>query len=503
MQVQKKVDRQIPISVLRSNDVQEQIVLNEVELILNQDPMADLDFTPITSLTLASKAWVLRARVGTKIKLKTYRTGCLFKCLLFDTSGEVELIFYNDLCNKFFELVQEGHIFIVTNADVQQASKYNNSGNSIELKVSHKTKLNQETKQIIGFPSYIKPQSRLKIALNQQESDKKPQIVHGIVLHIGETEFIVKKDGTKEKIRTILIGDEFLDSVEVKLWGDVAGADLIDLHEAIVLTNVKKCEYLGVTRLQNSGMTKILQCCAASSQSIIDLSSQDGIDLTDYNNLSQNTQKPQYKHQTIHEILQQSAELIEQPNKKLYIETKGIIAGFSDNVVREACPTSGCYQTVKMGLFEQKECSIHGELSAHASSILKYSATVKMQEGDESIWVSLYSDDIGQAIFKRSAQQLFDLQNIVDRHAPLKSYLSTRNGSSYIFRVCAQTSTYNGIEKVSYKMTSVEERPEDQPALQKRQEQQEFDDTVTDLESHYWRPSRQIIDQATISSSSN
>ena len=79
--------------------------------------------------------------------------------------------------------------------------------------------------------------------MNQQESDKKPLIVHGIVLHIGETEFIVKKDGTKEKIRTILIGDEFLDSVEVKLWGDVAGADLIDLHEAIVLTNVKKCEY--------------------------------------------------------------------------------------------------------------------------------------------------------------------------------------------------------------------------------------------------------------------
>ena len=52
-------------------------------------------------------------------------------------------------------------------------------------------------------------------------------------------------------------------------------------------------------------------------------------------------------------------------------------------------------------------------------------------------------------------------------------------------------------------MTSVEELPEDQPALQKRQEQQQFDDTVTDLEPHYWRPSKQIINHATISSSSN
>ena len=94
--------------------------------------------------------------------------------------------------------------------------------------------------------------------MNQPESDKKPQIVHGIVIQIGETEFIVKKDGTEAKKRTILIGDEFLDSVEVTLWGDVDGADLIDLHEAIVLTSVKKSEYLGVTRLQNSGMTKIL-----------------------------------------------------------------------------------------------------------------------------------------------------------------------------------------------------------------------------------------------------
>ena len=112
-------------------------------MIHDQDPMADLDFTPITSLTLASKAWVLRARVGTKSKLITYPKGCLFKCLLLDMSGEVELIFYNDLCNKFFELVQEGHIYIVTKADVQQASKYNNSRNSIELKVSHKTELIQ------------------------------------------------------------------------------------------------------------------------------------------------------------------------------------------------------------------------------------------------------------------------------------------------------------------------------------------------------------------------
>ena len=90
-----------------------------------------------------------------------------------------------------------------------------------------------------------------------------------------------------------------------------------------------------------------------------------------------------------------------------------------------------------MGLSQQIECSTHGKLSAHASPILKYSTRVEMQQGDQSIWVSIFSDDISQVIFKRSAQQLYDFQNIVDQHAPLKSYLSTRNGSSYLFRVCA------------------------------------------------------------------
>ena len=107
----------------------------------DQDPMTDLDFTPITSLTMDSRGWVLRAQVAAKSDPKTYPKGCMFKCLLIDTSGEVELIFYDNLCNKFFKLVQEGHIFIVTNAVVQKSSEYNNSRNSIELKVSYKTEL--------------------------------------------------------------------------------------------------------------------------------------------------------------------------------------------------------------------------------------------------------------------------------------------------------------------------------------------------------------------------
>ena len=80
--------------------------------------MADLDFTPISSLTLSSRSYMLRARVANKGKLITYPKGCMFKCLLFDRSGSIELVFYNDLCNKFFEQVENEQVYIVSKADI-------------------------------------------------------------------------------------------------------------------------------------------------------------------------------------------------------------------------------------------------------------------------------------------------------------------------------------------------------------------------------------------------
>lgn len=67
--------------------------------------------------------------------------GKVFSIVLLDETKSIQIVFYNEFVDKYYNLVEEGQMYSVSGALVKTAGKFNNTNNTIELNVSSKTEI--------------------------------------------------------------------------------------------------------------------------------------------------------------------------------------------------------------------------------------------------------------------------------------------------------------------------------------------------------------------------
>jgi hypothetical protein len=100
----------------------------------------------IESLNPYDDKWVIKARVTSKSDIKTWHNkngeGKLFSVNLLDESGEIKATGFNEQCDMFYELFQEGEVYYIESCKTTMAKKqFSNLNNIYELVFENKSKV--------------------------------------------------------------------------------------------------------------------------------------------------------------------------------------------------------------------------------------------------------------------------------------------------------------------------------------------------------------------------
>lgn len=501
------VDRKIPRETLKKYKVQEEIVVNRANTVLQQatnQSHSELYFTPISQISLASKSWVVRARIGYKTRIMTYPKGCMFKCLIFDASGQAELLFYSDLCNKYFESIAEDKIYIISNADPIQACKYNTSGNSIELKMTHRSEIIEDVRKDQDIPLYPTPAPSLKVASDRSVPSNVLQTVQGVVIDVTEKESLTTKTGNTTYKQLITLADENLDCIHCLLWGDVEGMDQVSKFEVIVLQNVKKSEYMGSVKLSSDFKTRIRKAVNISSglQEFARQVRSTQV-LPKFLNLSESVEKMK-EITNLHDVFELSKQITQENNKKLYFISEARVIEFGETITRKACPHPNCFESVKWEVFKNYECPIHGELLKGLEPIHRFAARIVFKDDSGILYTMCFSDSVGMTIYGRSAEEIAHLADIDREHHALQHHLSTRKGKIFRVGLYCQMNTYQDKSSVNIKLTSAEEIMSSSKCseqyLAKRsraKEEEEMNELIEENDDLESTPIKQVMEQQT------
>ncbi len=136
--------------------------LKKVGTIVNQEQNQDR-YTPINQLTQYDKTFCIKGGVIRKSDKRIFKKkngeGSVFHMVIGDGTKAIQIIFFNDLATKYFDLVQEGKMISVTDGSIKVANKYNQTDNRIEIVAHGKTEvrlLNEKMDQSKRYYNFIK-----------------------------------------------------------------------------------------------------------------------------------------------------------------------------------------------------------------------------------------------------------------------------------------------------------------------------------------------------------
>ncbi|KAL8941616.1 MAG: hypothetical protein Q9211_001747 [Gyalolechia sp. 1 TL-2023] len=216
---------------------------------------------PIEALSPYSHKWTIKARCTNKSDIKTWHNkngeGKLFSVNLLDESGEIRGTGFNDQCDAFYELFQEGGVYYITSpCRVQLAKKqFTNLNNDYELTFERDTVVEKAEEQ-----SDV-PQVRFNFtSIGDLQSVEKDTTIDtiGILKEVGETSQIVSKTTSKPyDKRELTLVDNSNFSVRLTIWGSSATAFDVQPESVIAFKGVKVSDFGGrsLSLLSSGSMT--------------------------------------------------------------------------------------------------------------------------------------------------------------------------------------------------------------------------------------------------------
>jgi replication factor A1 len=181
---------------------------------------------PIEALSPYAHKWTIKARVTSKSDIKTWHKasgeGKLFSVNLLDESGEIKATGFNEQCDQYYEMLQEGQVYYISSpCRVQLAKKqFSNLPNDYELTFERDTLIEKAEDQ-----SSV-PQVRFSFCNIQdlQSVDKDATVdVIGVLKEVQEVSQIVSKTTQKPyDKRELTLVDDTNFSVRITIWGKSA-----------------------------------------------------------------------------------------------------------------------------------------------------------------------------------------------------------------------------------------------------------------------------------------
>ncbi|KAJ8123240.1 hypothetical protein O1611_g9644 [Lasiodiplodia mahajangana] len=203
---------------------------------------------PIESLSPYAHKWTIKARVTSKSDIKSWHKasgeGKLFSVNLLDESGEIKATGFNEQCDAFYELLQEGQVYYISTCRVNLAKKqFSNLPNDYELAFERETLIEKAEDQASV------PQVRFNFVniseLQAVEKDATVDVV-GVLKEVSDvSEITSKSTGKAYEKRELTIVDDSQFSVRLTVWGKTATAFAAQPESVVAFKGVKVSDFGG------------------------------------------------------------------------------------------------------------------------------------------------------------------------------------------------------------------------------------------------------------------
>lgn len=396
----------------------------------------------IETLSPYAHKWTIKARVSQKSDIKYWHKasgeGKLFSVNLLDESGEIKATAFNEQVDQFFDVLQEGQVYYISNpCRVSLAKKqFTNLANDYELAFERDTQIEKAEDQTSV------PQVRFNFVSNIQElqtieKDATVDIV-GVLKEVGETSEITSKaTGKPYQKRELTLVDESHFSVRCTIWGQTANNFSAQPESVVALKGVKVSDFGG----------RSLSLLSSGSMSV-DPDIQEAHRLKGwYDSQGRGTNFASHNMSSVgaatgrtdqtKTISQVKDEQLGMENTD-YFTLKGTIVYIKQNTFAyPACSSEGCNKKVIEngdGTWQCEKCDV-----AHPRPQYRYIMSVNVNDHTGELWLSCF-DEVGRIVMGRSADELMEIKE--NDEAQVSAAFEASNCTKLNFRCRAKLDTY-------------------------------------------------------------
>lgn len=405
---------------------------------------------PIEALSPYAHKWTIKARVTSKSDIRTWHKpsgeGKLFSVNLLDESGEIKATAFNEQCDAFYDLLQEGQVYYISSpCRVNMAKKqFTNLPNDYELTFERDTVVEKAEGE-----SNV-PQVRFNFCTIQelQSVDKDATVdIIGVLKEVSEVNQIISKSSGKpyEKRELTLVDDTGY-SVRVTVWGKTANNFDAAPESVIALKGTRVSDFGGRSLSLLASGTMAVDPDIPEAHKLkgwYDSSGRNDAFQT-HNNLASMgaaTGGRQDQILTISEVKEQNIGM----EDTAYFTLKATIVYIKqDNFAYPACANEGCNKKVVEvgdGTWRCEKCDV-----AHPRPQWRYIMTVSVADHTSQLYLSCF-DEVARVVMNgKSADELMDMRNN-DQDQELTAEFERANCTKFSFRVRAKMDTFGDAQR--------------------------------------------------------
>lgn len=418
---------------------------------------------PIESLSPYQNNWTIKGRVSYKGDIRTWLNskgeGKLFNVNFLDELDEIRATAFNDMADKFFNLLEEGKVYYVSKARIQQAKpKFSHLSHPYELS------LDKDLEVTECFDTADVPKINFNFArLDTVQNLEKDSVIDviGVVNAVNEVfQITAKLTGKPFNRRNITIVDDSNFAIDVGLWNQTAVDFSIPAGSVVAFKGVKVQDFGGrsltLTHLgsimNNPDIPEAYQLkgwydSKGASESFKTLK-------------SELPSEPLSRRKTIAQVESEGLGAGEKPD---YFSVKASILYVKpDNFCYPACNNevnttgrgpSPCNRKVIQesdGQWRCERCNL-----TFAEPHYRYILSALILDHTGQIWVTLF-DDEAQKLLNTPAGRLMELRQD-EESGEFTKVVQSVTMHEYNFRVRAKQDSYNGTTRTRYQVNSVSE----------------------------------------------
>ncbi|CAF2271482.1 unnamed protein product [Rotaria magnacalcarata] len=422
-------------------------------LLLTESLLNTTEICSISDLDSLRSRWVIKARVANKSYIREYsnanRNGKVFSAGLVDRTGEIELVAFDHVAEKFDTKLEIGKTYFITKANIVPANQRFNSFKHIYqmvLKINTIIHICEEQDNDDPADIFFNFIPIKEVAL--RENNTLCDII-GLVSSIDECKFFYNKYKQKYCVkRDIMITDEKA-SIILTLWEKQAEAFSNTPCSIIGIKGAKICDFRGkslssidstVIRSNLPKINRTIQLEALRQSSFENL------------NLASLTTMTQVKSSvaTIEEVLAAEVDLMQHKSTE-YFYVRGYCNVIDqDDAIYMCCPVEKCCKKLddlESGSFFCKKCRTEQHAFKWAYALL---CSIVDATGELNV-----------CMFGNAAESLLDIS--ADPFHQLKNCNTTNIQNIFmhgaakilIFKIDSKVVEFNGRQKIQYICASV------------------------------------------------
>ncbi|XP_033126766.1 replication protein A 70 kDa DNA-binding subunit-like [Anneissia japonica] len=394
---------------------------------------------PIASLTPYQNRWTIKARVTNKTAIRRWNNsrgeGELFSMDLVDQSGEIRATAFKEQCQKYYDLIQIGKVYLISKCGLKPANKqYTSIDNDYEMTFNHETivqPVDEDVEEIPGMQFNFRKIDELENCAKDTILD-----VIGVVKSAGDCTTIMTRNSQEVAKRDVQLVDDSERIVNLTLWREQAETFDASNNPVLAIKGAKVSDFGGRSLNLSSGAVLQMNPDIPRAHQLKGWYDNVGYS-KDMHSISE--QRGGGGGGSANWMTIKESQNLGQGEKPDYFTMKGTIMHMkSENCLYKACPEKDCNKK----LLDNGDNTYRCEKCSKTCTDFKYRLILQSYIHDctGSVWVTSFQDT-AEYLLGQNASYLGQLKE--DDSDAFNRVFTEALFKSYIFKMRIKMETYN------------------------------------------------------------